>query len=84
MAVRSEHRHMKAVEFDGTLSGSGQIQVPPDVARELPAGSRVRVILLWQGDQDEAWNRKTRERFVAAYAPVDSIYDELIDDPPTR
>ena len=75
---------MKAVEFDGTLASGDNIQVPPEVARELPAGSTVRVILLWDGEQDDAWSRKTRERFAAAYAPEDSIYEKLIDEPPSR
>ena len=75
---------MKAVEFDSTLSTGAHIQVPPNVARELPPGSPVCVILLWDGDQGETWNKKTRERFGAAYAPEDSIYEKLIEEPPAR
>jgi hypothetical protein len=75
---------MKAVEFEGELASGGNIRIPPEVACELPAGSHVRVILLWEGNEEEDWRRNSLERFAAAYAPEDSVYEQLIHEPPSR
>jgi hypothetical protein len=77
---------MKTIEFDTKLTTSDQIPVPADVAGQLPAGSNVRVILLWKTDEDEDddWRRQSLERFAAAYAAEDSVYEQLADDAPSR
>jgi hypothetical protein len=75
---------MKAVEFEGKLASGGNIRIPPEVERELPAGSHVRVILLWGSNEEEDWHRFAMERFAAAYAPEDSVYEQLIHEPPPR
>jgi len=75
---------MKAIEFDGELTSGDHILIPPEVARELPPASHVRVILLWEANEDEDWRRLTLERFAAAYAPEDSVYEKLIHEPPSR
>jgi hypothetical protein len=75
---------VKAVEFESQVAPSDQIPVPGEIARQIPAGSNVRVILLWgEGEQDD-WRELSRERFAAAYAPEDSIYETLIDETPSR
>ena len=64
---------MKAVEFESTMSSSGQIAVPEEAAREIPPGEPVRVVLLWGPSEiDEAWREVGRKAFGAAYAPEDS------------
>ena len=75
---------MNAVEFDGALTSGQTISVPAEVARELPAASHFRVILLWDGAGDPDWRRLTMERFAAAYAPEDSVYEALAHEPPSR
>lgn len=77
---------MKAVEFGSRLEANDRIEIPPEVADQLPAGSDIRVIVLWDSseDEDEAWRRAGMRRLEAAYAPEDSIYDELINEPSTR
>ena len=77
---------MKTIEFDTQLTTSDQIPVPADVAGQLPAGSNVRVILLWDADKDEDddWRRLSLERFAGAYAAEDSVYEQLADDAPSR
>ena len=74
---------MKAIEFESRLTSPGQIQIPAGVASDLPAGTHVRVILLWDQDSDD-WRAATQERFAAAYVPEDSVYEKLIDEPPSR
>lgn len=72
---------VKAVEFEGRVAPTEQIAVPGEIARHIPAGSNVRVILLWEEGGQEDWQDFARERFAAAYAPEDSVYEELIDEP---
>ena len=81
---------MKAVDFKGTLSVNGQIDVPPEIASQVPKGEEVRVMLLWgptpgceTGDENE-WRNAGRARFESAYSPEDSVYEQLIHDSSTR
>jgi hypothetical protein len=65
---------MKAVEFKGTVAPDGHIAVPPEVALELP---------VWGTPNDDgAWRVAGRRQFEAAYAPEDSVYEQLIDETP--
>jgi hypothetical protein len=72
---------LKSVDFQGELTLTGHIMVPPEIAARLPLGERVQVILHWGGaDEDEAWRAQGRTRFEAAYADEDAIYEHLIHD----
>ena len=70
---------MKAVEFEGTITADGQIAIPAEIARQVPLGEPLRVVLQWDGadDEDGAWRTQGRLQFEAAYAPGDSVYDQL-------
>jgi hypothetical protein len=72
---------MKALEFQSRLERENQIQVPPDLARQIPEGSAVRVIVLFDSGDDENWRQLSLERFSAAYADEDAVYDELLNGP---
>ena len=37
---------MKALEFEGRLFPDDRMEIPDEIARQIPAGSDVRVILL--------------------------------------
>jgi hypothetical protein len=64
------------VEFESTIAPGGQIALPPEVAKEIPAGEQLRVVVMWEpGDFDSAWRAAGRQRFEAAYAPEDAIYE---------
>jgi len=71
---------MKAVEFEGTVTPSGQITVPAEIAEKLPLGEPLRVVLQWSGsaDDDGAWRAQVRNRFEAAYAREDAVYEQLM------
>lgn len=70
---------MKALDFEGRLEQNNRIQVPADLARQIPEGSAVRVILLFDAADDENWRRLGLERLSAAYAEEDSVYEQLLD-----
>jgi len=76
---------MKAVEFEGVLTPNGQIAIPAEIAGQLPLGESVHVVLRWgmTTDEDRAWRVQGRRRFEAAYAPEDSVYDQLMDETST-
>ena len=75
---------MKALEFESRLANREQIQVPRDLAQQIPEGSAVRVILLFDAGEDESWHQLSLERFAAAFAEEDAVYEELIDGPASR
>jgi hypothetical protein len=76
---------MKAVDFKGTLSVNGQIDVPPEIASRVPKGEEIQVMLLWGPTDDEnEWRYAGRTRFESAYSPEDSIYEQLMHDSSTR
>ena len=77
---------MNAVEFGSHLATNDKIEVPPEVAAQLPAGTDVRVIVLWGMDEEEdaEWRKLATKRFAAQYSPEDSCYEQLLNEPPTR
>jgi len=76
---------MRAVEFESTVTLGGQIALPPEIASEIPPGEQLRVVIMWDPSHlDLAWRTAGRERFEAAYAPEDVIYEQLIDDTAIR
>lgn len=74
---------MNALEFDSRLAASDKIEIPPDVASQLPAGANVRVIVMWEtAEEEEAeWRRFSMDRFASHYAPEDAIYEKLNERP---
>jgi hypothetical protein len=75
---------MRAIEFQGRLTGQNSISIPGDIAHELPADSPVRVILLWDNSEDAAWKSLSGERFGDAYAAGDDVYESLLDESAAR
>ena len=77
---------MKAVEFQGTVTPNGQIAVPAEIAGQLPPGEPLHIVLRWDAavDEDDVWRTQGRQRFEAAYAPEDDVYNQLMDETSTR
>jgi hypothetical protein len=83
--MMDEELHMKAVEFESTVTPGGQIALPADVVGEIPAGEQLRVVVMWEpSEPDAAWRSAGRQRFEAAYCPEDAVYEQLIDDTAPR
>ena len=69
---------MNAVEFTTELNESRTLQIPQEVARELPRSGRARIILLTgESDDDRAWQTLAYEQFLRDDVPEDAIYDSL-------
>jgi hypothetical protein len=77
---------MKVVEFEGRVAPDGQIEVPAEIIGQLPPGESLHVVLQWDSTVEEelGWQTQGRQRFEAAYAPEDAIYEQLMDETSTR
>jgi len=75
---------MKTANFDAAHfrwpdRPSSRYRLAADARRAL------QVISQWGGfDEDAAWQGAGQQRFEAAYADEDSIYEQLIHDTPLR
>ncbi len=73
---------MKIADFREESTPTGQISVPPEIAAQVPPGEKVAVVLAWGTSEEEsAWREAGLRRFESAYAPEDSVYEQLIHDP---
>lgn len=77
---------MKSIEFQGIVASNRQITIPDDIARQLPAGERLRILLEWDTahDDDDAWRTQGRRQFEGAYVSEDAVYEQLMDETPPR
>jgi hypothetical protein len=70
---------MRAIEFLAKVTPEGTILVPNELAKNIPAGAKLRVMILVKEDnldeEDADWERLGIEQFFAGYAPEDSMYD---------
>ena len=72
--------YVKVVEFQSTLAPGGGLEVPEEIASEIPAGEQVRVLVMWDAaDPDGDWRSAGRRTFEAAYSPEDAVYEKLMD-----
>ncbi len=69
---------MKAIEFQTQLNPDQTLAVPTGVARSIPAGQPVRVLLLIaESESDEEWEKLAAVDFGQGYADNDAIYDQF-------
>ena len=75
----------KTYNFEGHLTADRSIQIPADIASQLPEGAEVHVtVMLASEAEDEFWLRMSAERFAAAYSDDEPSYDALLNDPEPR
>src|SRR6266851_303753 len=81
LAARGRLRS-NAVRFTENAVAYGQIAIPAEIAGQLPPGEPLHVVLQWDAaaDEDGVWRTQGRQRFEAAYAPEDAVYDQLMDE----
>ncbi len=75
---------MKTVDFRAEITPGGQTAVQAEIASQVPRGEKIEVELRWGATDDETAWRAAGRRFEAAYSDNDSVYEQLIHDPPTR
>ena len=67
---------MSAIEFMTDLSNSPLLSIPAEIASRLPKTGKARVIVIPDGDPDDAdWQAGAYEQFLRDDSPEDSIYD---------
>jgi len=71
---------VRTYQFPAKPSGSGVIELPPELRDVLRPDSELKVVLFIRDASDEAedqdWKRLASDAFFAGYADSDSIYDE--------
>jgi hypothetical protein len=68
---------MNALEFTTDLRGDSALQMPSEIAAQLPKTGKARVIILTTNQDDSAWFGSAYEQFLRDDAPQDAIYDSL-------
>ncbi len=66
---------MKTLEFEAEVLEHELLKLPDEIAQQLVAGDKVRLLLL--GDDEEEWRTLAAARFINGYDEADAIYDEL-------
>jgi len=68
---------MRTVEFETDLRKRGSLDIPPEVAAQLPVPGHARVILILGDAEDDAdWRLLTSQQFLRSYSDEDALYDE--------
>ena len=69
---------MKALEFPSKMGPDESLEVPKDVAVQIPRDQTVQVIVLLPESSDDAeWRRLAAEQFLRGYSEADGVYDAL-------
>ncbi len=74
---------IRTLEFKARLSDNS-LTVPADLARQIPPGEDVAVIVLVGDAGDADWRKASELALLDAYVPEDSIYDTLYAEPDVR
>jgi len=69
---------MKALEFRSRINPDDSLQVPKEVAAQIPKDKAIQVIVvLPESTEDGEWRRLTAEQFLLGYSEADGAYDAL-------
>jgi hypothetical protein len=69
---------MRAIEFTTELRGEKVLQIPGEVAEQLPKSGLARIIVLTQEDaEDSGWRQLSYGQFLRDNPPEDAIYDAI-------
>ena len=67
---------MNAIEFTTELSGTAILQIPPEVAAQLPKAGKARIIVLTGNEAEDAeWRLAAYQQFLRDDSPEDAVYD---------
>ena len=69
---------MNAVEFVTELKGGAVLNIPSEIAAQLPKAGKARVIVLTEDPtDDDEWRAAAYEQFLRDDPPEDAIYDSM-------
>ncbi len=68
---------MQALEFSTQLNQTNNIEIPQRLIKMLKGGQMVKVIILFEDEEQKEWEQLTAQSFLNGYAEQDSIYDKL-------
>ncbi len=69
---------MNAIEFVTELRGAAVLDIPSDIAAQLPKTGKARIIILTEMPTDDAeWRAASYEQFLRDDPPEDAIYDSM-------
>ena len=69
---------MNALEFVTELKGATVLNIPTEIAAQLPKAGKARIIVLTEEPtDDEEWRAAAYEQFLRDDPPEDAIYDSM-------
>ena len=68
---------MNAIEFTTELTDSSVLNIPINLASQLPKTGKVRVIVLTDESDDAGWQLGSYEQFLRDDSEEDAIYESL-------
>ena len=69
---------MNAVEFTTELSETPVLNIPTEIAAQLPKAGRARIIVLTdEFAGDDEWRAAAYEQFLRDDSPNDAVYESL-------
>jgi hypothetical protein len=69
---------MKSIEFITELSGTSVLNIPLELAAQLPKSGKARIVVLTEDDTGESsWRLGSYEQFLRDDSPEDAVYDSL-------
>ena len=68
---------MHAYEFSIQPSDKGELNIPGEMKEILKTRKKVRVLVLVDEHEEQAWQNMTQDAFLAGYAEKDTAYDSL-------
>ena len=79
--LRNYTAFMQAIEFITDLTSEPVLAIPLEVVAQLPKAGRVRVIVLTDGNSDDAeWRLAAYEQFMRDDSPADAGADAVYDN----
>lgn len=77
---------MQAIEFQGQIGVDNSIHLPDELARKVPPGKSVRILLLWEEGPfeyadwtDEEWSTMSMMEMAKSYSDDEPDYADLLE-----
>jgi len=70
---------MKPMEFQATLKGGHTLEIPAEIAAQLPDHGTATVVLMVDGEPDEReWLNAAQQQFLRDDSEADASYDRYL------